>query len=236
LAHDVHIWLVHLDGDPTWLDHGQSSLSVGEQDRAAKFKFERDRRRYIIAHVALRSILAGYLDVNPSDLDYALGPNGKPDLSDRVGARGVRFNLSHSGAAALIAVTADREIGVDIEYVKKDFPIHEVAERFFTRQEIAALKQLPEHLHSEAFFKCWTSKEAYLKAKGTGLSGKLDEVEIHLTPEQTVQVKGRIPDWTLREVAVDKEYIAALVVAGDECPIARYRWQPPGNDSGRRHD
>ena len=156
-----------------------------------------------------------------------MGPSGKPKLTPSIpGQANVLFNLSHSGEVALIAVTRVGEIGVDVEYVKKDFPIHEVAERFFTPKEVTALKTLPEPLQHKAFFKCWTSKEAFLKAKGTGLSGELDEVEMTLAGGKHVRINANVPGWSLAELNASEGYEAALVSEGEPAPIHLYRWEP----------
>ncbi len=224
-SRDTHVWLAPLEGASFDVDWGRRQLSAEEQDRAARFKFERDRRRYVVAHAALRSILASYLNVAPADLQFSAGADGKPCLSPAFAASEVKFNLSHSHELALIAVTRGREIGVDVEHVRDDFAFDEVAERFFTAREVAALRALPRQLQREAVYKCWTSKEAYLKAKGTGLSGQLDEVEIALTSDERVQVNGTIPNWTLKELAPCDGYEAALVVEGGGCQINCYRWE-----------
>jgi 4'-phosphopantetheinyl transferase len=138
----------------------------------------------------------------------------------------IAFNLSHSHEAAVIAVAQGREIGVDVEWVREDFAFDELAQGFFTTREVAALHALPPHLQRKAFYKCWTSKEAFLKAKGTGLSGQLDEVEIVLT-DHVVRVQGKIPNLTLIELTVYAGYVAALVVDGVEPRLTYYAWESP---------
>jgi 4'-phosphopantetheinyl transferase len=152
------------------------------------------------------------------------GPNGKPKLAEEFARRDVRFNLSHSFDLALLAVTRSREIGIDVELVKEDYAFDDVAARFFTAHELAAFRALPVHLQRQGFFKCWTSKEAFLKAKGTGLSGKLDEVKIALSSEQRVLISASVPGWTLSELNPGNSYEAALVIEGGAVPIDRYRW------------
>jgi 4'-phosphopantetheinyl transferase len=126
---------------------------------------------------------------------------------------------------ALLAVCRKREVGVDIEYVKEDFEYQEVAERFFSAREIVAMRGLPVSLQRQAFFKCWTSKEAFLKAKGTGLSGALDVVEITLTAADQVRITAGVPGWSLSEVDPIDGYEGALVVANAPVPICYYLWQ-----------
>ena len=232
---DIHIWSVRIADPDACLTCGESILSPQEQNRVSQFKFEKDRSRSIVSHAALRSILCDYLNIAPQDLQFSTGANGKPALTKVPGQCWLQFNLSHSGDIALIAITRRREIGVDVEYVKQDFPFHEVAEHFFTAREVAALCALPEPLQRQAFYKCWTSKEAYLKAKGTGLSGELDEVEILLAEEQSVRIKGSVPNWTLMELPAPDNYRAALVVEGDECRVQCFQWQQPLESSHADH-
>jgi 4'-phosphopantetheinyl transferase len=219
----VHIWLVQTNGESISLGDFKDLLSSVEQDRASKFKFETDRRRYITAHAALRSILSSYVNSPARELQFASGPYGKPKLAPIHDKKKIAFSLSHSHEVALIAITQGREIGVDVEWVREDFVFDEVAHRFFTTREVAALHALPLHLQREAFYKCWTSKEAFLKAKGTGLSGQLDEVEMGLT-DHGVCVKGTVPNLSLVELTVDGGYVAALVVGGVEPRLTYYAW------------
>ena len=193
---EIHVWLVGVDDGSFCIRCGTDLLSSDGQERAARFKFQNDRRRYVADHAALRSILSIYVNNPARDLQFAEGPYGKPKLAPNQAKNKFEFNLSHSHEVALVAVTQGREIGVDVEWVR-DFAFDEVAQRFFTTKEMAALHRLPLHLQREAFYKCWTSKEAFLKAKGTGLSGQLDEVEI-VRADDVVRVKGTIPNSSRR--------------------------------------
>ena len=225
LEDSAHVWTVRLDDATVDFDRGRDLLSPEEQARAARFKFERDRRRYLVAHIALHDILRRYLPSEPAHLSFDIGANGKPRLAQALASRGVEFNLSHSNEMALLAVCDKREVGVDIEYVKEDFEFQEVAERFFTPREVTAMGGLPASLQRQAFFKCWTSKEAFLKAKGTGLSGALDEVEIALTTAEQVRITADVPGWSLSELDPIDGYEAALVIAGAPVPICYYLWE-----------
>ena len=223
---EVHIWLVQTNGESISPGDFKDLLSSIEQDRASKFKFETHRRRYITAHAALRSILSLYVNRPARELQFAWGPYGKPKMAPIHDQKKIAFNLSHSHEAAVIAVTQGREIGVDVEWVREDFAFDELAQGFFTTREVAALHALPPHLQRKAFYKCWTSKEAFLKAKGTGLSGQLDEVEIVLT-DHVVRVQGKIPNLSLIELTVYAGYVAALVVDGVEPRLTYYAWESP---------
>lgn len=226
LEQTVHVWVVRLDDANVDLDDGRELLSPDERDRAARFHFERDRRRYLIAHIALHRILSRYLEIDPARLFFELGANGKPKMPAALTSQAIEFNLSHSHELALIAVNRVGELGVDTEYVKPDFKFQEIAERFFTAREVAAMRSLPAALQRQAFFKCWTSKEAFLKAKGIGLSGKLDEVGITLDAEDQVRIRADVPGWSLTELDPVETYESALVVAGPPVPIRCYHWQP----------
>ena len=226
LERTVHVWAVPLDDARVDLDGGLELLSPDERERAARFHFEQHRRRYLIAHIALHRILSRYLQIAPARLYFDLGSNGKPKLPPALGASGIEFNLSHSNEMALLAVNRIGEVGVDIEYVKPGFKFEEIAERFFTAREAAVLRGLPSELQRQAFFKCWTCKEAFLKAKGTGLSGKLDVVEITLSAGDQVRIRADVPGWSLAELNPIYTYEAALVVASPPVPICCYPWQP----------
>jgi 4'-phosphopantetheinyl transferase len=225
LQNNIHIWAVRLDDATVDLDLDLDLLSPEERERLARFKFERDRRRYLVAHIALHDILRRYLPSEPARVSFDIGANGKPRLPHAPASSDVEFNLSHSHEMALLAVCHKREVGIDIEYVKEDFECQEVAERFFSAREIVAMRGLPVSLQRQAFFKCWTSKEAFLKAKGTGLSGALDEVEITLTAADQVRITAGVPGWSLSEVDPIDGYEGALVVANAPVPICYYLWQ-----------
>lgn len=230
---EAHVWLARLDDASFCEECCRRLLSSEEKYRASNFKFARDQRRYILSHTALRSALSSYLSVAPEDLQLSTEPNGKPMLTPMLGKPRVQFNLSHSNDIALIAVTREREIGVDIEWIKQDFPFLEVAQSFFSTKEVAALAALPTQLRRLAFFKCWTSKEALLKAKGTGLSGELDEIEVILTSHD-VRVNGTIPNWDLVELSPCDGYVGALAVEGTQCRIKCFKWQLT-NELTHRH-
>src|SRR3972149_10251085 len=230
-AGEVHVWLVRADDAALGMACCENLLATAERERAARFKFEKDRRLYTVAHAALRSLLAGYLNVAPGDLEFEIGPRGKPRLAPTFNKDSLEFNLSHSSEVALIAMNREREIGVDVEQVKKEFAFAEVAERCFTTREVSAIRALPEDLQRRAFYQCWTSKEAFLKAKGVGLSGELDEVEILIGDKGRVQVKSTLPGWYLSELSPCDGYVGAVALEGYECDIRCYQWPGPAQET-----
>lgn len=232
-AGEVHIWLVRAGDAALCMVCCENLLATAERERAAKFKFEKDRRLYTAAHAALRSVLADYLKLIPADLQFETGPRGKPRLASTFANNKLEFNLSHSHEVALVAVTREREIGVDVEQIKNNFAFAEVAERYFTAGEVCAIRALPQDLQRRAFYQCWTSKEAFLKAKGVGLSGELDEVEIVLDGDRRVRVKSRLPGWCLNEIDPCDGYAGAMALEANEIDLRCYDW--PSRAPGSNH-
>ena len=166
-------------------------LSPEEQVRARRFHAERHRRRFVVAHGALRQILGTYLERQPETLAFAAGPNGKPSLAgDEPGRRRLEFNLSHSGDLALVAVAWDRPVGVDLEEWERDMNHLELAERFFSPAERESLRALAASADDlvRGFFAAWSRKEAYLKASGHGVTRGLHHFDVTLTPHEPARL------------------------------------------------
>ncbi len=166
----VDIWHIELTTPPP----ADTVLNASEIERASRFRFEMHRRRFIAARHALRVILAGYLDANPSSLSFAYGDHGKPSVEGSP----LHFNLSHSGDAAALAVSTDRELGLDIEEMRPAQDLLDVARNFFAQAEVASIAVLPLSDRPQAFYRCWTRKEAYIKARGEGLAIPLDSFTV----------------------------------------------------------
>lgn len=204
----------------------RQTLSADEAERAARFHFARDRDRFTAARALLRAVLALYLGAEPARLRFAYGPHGKPALAGGAAggdadAAALRFNLAHSHDLALVVVARAREVGVDVEHVRADFATAEVAERFFSRREAEALRALPEgRPRVEAFYRCWTRKEAFIKAKGEGLSFPLSTFTVSLAPGEPAALLGCDRDagetgrWTLVDVEPGAGYVGAAAVEG----------------------
>ena len=217
----VHVWQALLDETPSQVDCFLRSLAADERARADRFYFERDRQHYIVARGTLRTILSYYSNRPPQSLSFRYGAHGKPALAAEPGEEAIRFNASHSHGVALFAISSGREVGIDLEYMRADSEIEQVARRFFSRQEISTLLALPADLRRCAFFHCWTRKEAYIKARGEGLSLALDQFDVSLIPGEAAALLGTRPDpgeaarWSLRELsAVMPGYAASLAVEG----------------------
>jgi 4'-phosphopantetheinyl transferase len=221
-AGTVHVWRISLEQPDESLDHFQRTLEADELNRASRFHFEKHRRHFIVARGFLRSVVARYLETQPESLRFSYGDYGKPRLaSEHV----LRFNLSHSQEVALLAITLDAELGVDVEHIRADFASEEIARRFFSRAEVEVFNALPKDEQVAAFFRCWTRKEAYIKAIGKGLSQALDAFDVTLAPDVEPALLRTEDDdasrWLLRDIDVGEGYAGALVV---ECPVAQVRF------------
>ena len=209
---EVHLWLVDLSrGEP------RAFLSGEERERAARFHFERDRGRYSVCRSALRELLAGYLDAAPEEIEFRYGEAGKPELAQG----SLRFNVSHSHDLALIAVAREWELGVDIERIRTGVEREGIAERFFSPGEAAVLRAMAAEERDEAFFRCWTRKEAYVKARGGGLSIPLDSFDVTLDRERAELSRAADAErWRMMTLDTAPGFAAALVV---EASVRRLR-------------
>jgi 4'-phosphopantetheinyl transferase len=227
---EVHVWRAPLDLDASSMAELQRTLATDELDRMARFYFQKDRDHFIVGRGLLRTILGRYLNTEPAALRFCYNFYGKPALATEFGDGRLRFNMSHAHGLALYAVTCDREIGVDVEYIRTDFACEEIAERFFSPYENAVLRALPADTKYMAFFTCWTRKEAYIKARGMGLSLALDQFDVALTPGEPAAVLNTREDphealrWSLQELIPGSGYVAALAVAGHTWRLSSWQW------------
>jgi len=196
-------------------------LSSEEAARAARFVFDRDRAHFIAAHSALRSILAGYLGEPANALEIGVADKGKPFLSAHPG---LRFNLSHSGEYAMVAVAEGREVGVDIERMRGERPTRDIAERFFAPYEVAALAAEPVDRQIAVFFAIWSRKEAYIKARGEGLGIALDSFVVSHGPEGALLEAEDRERWSMYSLAAPEGYAAALCVEGAGARVRQIAW------------
>ena len=210
---DVQIWRVWLSATESALAYYRATLSLDERNRAERFRFENLKSRYIVGRGALRVILAYYLGCRPKDIEFIYGEKGKPALR---GMSSVRFNVSHSADMGLYAFTLDCEVGVDVEQLREVDDLEAIASRFFCAAEASELLSLGLADRGAAFFRCWTRKEAYVKAIGDGLSIPLDRFQVTLLagdPARFVHIAGDVQaavGWTLHNLDLAPEYVGAL--------------------------
>lgn len=228
----VVVWRTRLDVPPDDLARAERLLSSDERTRAERYRFPIHRARYIAARGALRAILAEILETDPAGLRFVYGPQGKPTLATPSGGGTVCFNVSHAGDTALIAVTERRRIGVDLEQARPDLAYLEIAERFFSPREVATLRALTPQQQQEGFLRCWTRKEAYIKALGVGLSLNLASFDVSLAPGDAPALLASRPDpheasrWSLHDLDGGPGYTAALAVEGHDLHVTQRRWTP----------
>jgi 4'-phosphopantetheinyl transferase len=226
--HEVHIWKADLHCTEVELQHLSTLLAPDEQQRAARFYFEKDRHQYCVARGLLRLILSVYLSEHPSSLQFAYSPYGKPALQSRPHDDPLQFNVSHSHGIALYAVAQQDKVGIDVEYLRADFGWREIVEHYFSEREIQMLSQVPQSQQQQAFFDGWTRKEAYIKARGQGLSIPLKQFDVSLAPGEPAALlhaqEDRDPtQWTIHALHPGENYAGAVAIQGRN-PILRY-WQ-----------
>lgn len=227
---EVHVWCASLVLTTPRIETLLKTLAPEERRRSEIFRFQKHRIHYIVARGLLRTILGRYLGLEPCELEFCYNSYGKPALTKTFGGEKFRFNLSHSYDIVLYAITHGREVGVDIERIRFDFAYEEIAKRFFSPREIVALRALPINMRQEAFFACWTRKEAYIKARGEGLTLRLDQFEVTLAPGEPAALLSANGDpqeasrWSLRKLTPGPGYVAALAVEGHDWRLKCWQW------------
>ncbi len=201
---EIHLWRAVLD-HPIRLSGAEAVLSRAEILRAGKFARAQDRERFIAAHGALRMVLGLYVSADPQSLEFHTGPMGKPALVQTF--TDLRFNLSHSGDLALIAVSRGREVGVDVERVQRDIEFDPIVEHYFDPRETWDLRTAPPQERVRKFFDLWTRKEACVKAEGSGLG-----------------LRASTERFAARNLCPALGYAGAVASEGEEWRLACWNW------------
>lgn len=232
----VHAWAVPLDGASAAWPELSAILSLDERHRAERFRLDDARRRFVTARAALRIILGPYLSKAATDIVFDYDARGKPRLAPDRAAADVRFNLAHAGDLALVAVAMGCDVGVDVERLRIVHRLEQIATRYFHPAEVAELLAAPADRRSSAFLRCWTGKEAVLKAAGLGVSTALDRFRVPLDdhdgawisdsgfriadsrPQQsaTRNPQSAIPPCWLVPLSPAGDYIGALACVGEQ--------------------
>ncbi|HSK87496.1 MAG TPA: 4'-phosphopantetheinyl transferase superfamily protein [Anaerolineales bacterium] len=233
-ASDVRIWHASLEQPGEAIHALRAILSEEELKRTERFHFDRHRRHFVAGRGILRHLLSLYTGIEPGQLQLEYTHNGKPFLPGMDGASGIRFNLSHSGGMAVYAFTRGREVGIDIEHQQPIDDIDRIAERNFSAREYTTLGSLPDGERLEAFYLCWTRKEAFIKAMGEGISFPLQQFDVSLTPGEPARllsVDGSLEKakrWSMHNLTIAKGYAAALVIEGRDCTLRLHKWEYSG--------
>jgi 4'-phosphopantetheinyl transferase len=213
----ARVWHWPLDVSALEVADLKKVLSPDEMERAERYRFDQHRNEFILTRALLRMVLASYAAQSPESLSFDYSAQGKPALKN--GPPDLRFNVSHTEGLAVLALVREREIGVDAEKIRAQPDAQKLAKRFFSAREQLFLGKLSGDELQRAFFRCWTRKEAYIKAKGEGLSIPLHAFDVSLEEDQPAALVGTRPDpteagrWSLYDLSVGQGYAAALTVA-----------------------
>ncbi len=213
----ARIWVVDLIAKESNIESYYDILSDDECIRAKKFKFVNDRNKFIVCRGVLRELSAKLLDKTAQTIAFNYGEFGKPYFAHDTT---LNFNVSHSGDLAVICFLDNPTFGIDIELIKNDFDVLDIATNFFSESEIMALKETPKEIQPLAFYRCWTRKEAFIKAEGSGLSFPLDSFAVSMDSDDTASLLETKWDsrekeaWELYSFIPVQHYRAALAVRG----------------------
>jgi 4'-phosphopantetheinyl transferase len=208
----VHLWRASLspENDQRW----RGTLTSREQERADRFHFPADRRRFTVTRALLRTLLGRYLQVSPESLRFDCNAFGKPSLPSSQNPRGITFNVAHSGDCSLLAFAMATDLGVDVEHVELQRDLALLARAVFSPSQYAAFLALPDAMRTQMFFAAWTRKEAIVKALGGGLSISPDGIELGEDGTQ----------WTVRNIGLGDHYVAAIAVRSRNLDLRLWDW------------
>ena len=218
VENEVHVWSISLVADDATTVRLMKYLSPDEGHRAARYLSDQHRRRFVVSRGRQREILSRYVHLSASKIEFCYESLGKPGLDEPLADSRIRFNLSNSGELALLAVTLDRDVGIDVERIREMSSMNDFSRRYFAKQECDALAVLSDSQRQVAFFNCWTRKEAILKATGKGISSPLDKVIVTLSPDREARVLSIDDDqemaaqWWLAELNPLKGYVGAIAM------------------------
>jgi 4'-phosphopantetheinyl transferase len=227
----LHVWVASLAPAPDRLRELSAVLAPDELDRAARFRFDVHRNRFIAGRGILRLLLARYLDAEAASLGFTYSSHGKPSLAGSARHALLQFNLAHSGDLALLAVTRVGPIGVDVEEIREVKEVDDLVARFFSVRESALFQGLPAAEKPAAFFNLWTRKEALLKATGDGITGGLNRVEVTFLASETARllalngVAADAEPWTLEALHPQAGAVGAVALRARNVSVTCWRWE-----------
>jgi 4'-phosphopantetheinyl transferase len=226
---ETHVIRASLLLSATAIRQVAASLSQDERERAAGFHVEKHRRRFIASRGLLRVILGTYLDAAPGSLRFVYSPNGKPGLDKSCHARGVVFSVSHSEELALYAIAREAAVGVDIEQVSRRMDLDKIAKKFFSSAEYEVYVSLPREENTEAFYRCWTRKEAFVKAGGEGWIYPADAFDVSVVGRaQLLSMGGSralAGEWSIHHLSPAKDFIGALAIKSKACRVRSFSYE-----------
>jgi len=222
---EVHIWRVKTNQSNTRAL--EPCLSEAERAHSRRFRFLEDRHEFIVARGFRRYLLSRYLRLPPSVLQFHHGPYGKPELAHELNKGRITFNISHSCGVILAAISVDREVGIDIEFLDSRVEFREFASLVFSSAEITRLSQLRMDEQQRSYFQHWTRKEAFVKASGEGISDRIRLLDIVPSDGSLVPVMSGISaagHWTIKDLDVGGPFAASVVIAGRDHRFRFWDW------------
>ncbi|MDH4360838.1 MAG: 4'-phosphopantetheinyl transferase superfamily protein [Nitrospirota bacterium] len=226
----VHVWRAHLEDSPLQASRYLPYLAADERARAERFRVPHPQYQFVSSRGILRRLLSHYVGVPAANLRFETNPQGKPALADP-SSLPLQFNVSHTSGVALLAITVEHAVGIDVEKIDRVLSNDDIAARYFSPREAAHLASLSPDLRTRAFFTYWTCKEAYLKMRGIGLSGGLDQCEISLDPDgvkaniSLTDRSSREDECSLFRAHAGQAHIGALAVNCPSVEVSFWDWQ-----------
>ena len=221
-TNEIHCYFANFNKISKKVENYKAMLSKEEIERADKFKFLIDKNRFIVSRGILRKLSGHYLNQDPREVGFKYGKYGKPMYRD---IPNLNFNISHSGNMVVLGFVRDNEIGVDVEKIKTDFDVLEIAQNFFSTREVKSLLNIPIENQYRAFYRCWTRKESFIKAKGSGLSFPLHSFAVSLDSDEKAEFLetnwnlNEKNNWKLFSFVPSHNYVGALSVQGSEYSV-----------------
>lgn len=222
-GNQIHIWTWSTQAPDAVVAELGRVLTSDEAERAARFRFERVRNAFVVARGVMRCLLGRYMNTAPAEVRFVYGEKGKPALESNAG---IEINLTHSHGVAAFALTTGCQLGLDIEHIRPLADMQNVAARFFCAEEAAEILALAAGERESAFFRCWTRKEAYIKAVGDGLSMPLNDFRVTTQPDAPARFvhlghdTDAASEWTLHDLSLEPGYAAALAYRDHERPLS----------------
>jgi 4'-phosphopantetheinyl transferase len=230
LENQTDIWLIYIPDVVNYSPYYEQLLVNEEKEKANHFVFLKDKLRYVITHGILRLLLSDYLNLSSRQIVLKNNSYGKPYLSTENHPESLFFNLSHSNLGIVLAFAKSMDLGIDLEFVKKDIPFLDIAKHFFSQFEYQELLSTPEISRIQAFYHGWTRKEAFIKAKGKGLSIPLDSFDVSISQGKQPAILRSSDDpmdlknWKLFDLDTWPDYTSALCIEGEQKKINFYHW------------
>ncbi len=235
--HEIHVWSASLEVGRPRIQDLRRTLSHDEIEKAGRFRYAKDRDRFVVGRGLLRAILGRYLNERPEHLQFCYGPYGKPALVAQREGDGIHFNVSHSQDQVLYAFAQGRRVGIDLEYVRHLPESGDIVERYFSSRERSVFRALAPDARVEAFYRGWTCKEAYIKATGHGFEIAPDRFDVAIAPGEPARLVNVSADpaearrWSLYELLPTAGYIGALAAEGQDWHLRHWLWAE--NDASR---